>query len=717
MNDSKKTLTRRELLKKFGVAAAGIALSDLSIPGTGQAFAQGSPSQSNLSAVFPNSQDPVLSAKLGRDVRIPNTCPALYGQPNLHVGNVDIELLDGATSLLGHRIKRKRDPHRDLEIALGLLHRSARESGDYRSPIELAAREIKNILLGTTEGRVYDGFGLLNINPGKLTSDHVADEYKTKRLTDTGETVISVIDGQRRKVWHATINMFWYGHNFDSDTYLLRITAEVHPYDEFRITWRVYSLVQEDLAPSTITNDGFGLIFHGLDSTFTSIPSGTLSQLTINYPSVLHFRGMYTWGWGVHPPRVQFLQPIVEIDEDGTLNPAGHSFATRMLEGLTLENIAEESPEKKMYHVAEAALQGASGDKIIAMMTNSNEGPLGTYREWVSLASDQRQLPPEAWDVLRKEDGLKEGNFGPYDMVLAYMNNEIYGDTPYAQFGSEGLGGVVRDWEQGGLMRVKVINFDRHVHYYRNVDFGPRLTEENGGAFGNGIFSFEKFSPKPTYGAPKVAEMQWRTGWGYVPHLGIASQAGVFPRNRDQLHLRPFTDQFGQTHQGYLFRNVSGYFRFNPPDKVRAGNEIPAGDPLRDEDGLDGVKISLDAEAFGVAKIPDCTLTGHPDQANFADLSYPDFLRNPSNGGDIIPPTPIWSPFLVLHPQTGTLYTPEGTWWVDETYLHGRPVQPGSTIVATIEAPRASGQLFYQFDPLFHDNMIFSYHPRSDNMG
>ena len=35
-------------------------------------------------------------------------------------------------------------------------------------------------------------------------------------------------------------------------------------------------------------------------------------------------------------------------------------------------------------------------------------------------------------------------------------------------------------------------------------------------------------------------------------------------------------------------------------------------------------------------------------------------------------------------------------------------------IVATVEAPRASAQLFYQFDPLFHDNMIFSYHPRSD---
>jgi hypothetical protein len=34
-------------------------------------------------------------------------------------------------------------------------------------------------------------------------------------------------------------------------------------------------------------------------------------------------------------------------------------------------------------------------------------------------------------------------------------------------------------------------------------------------------------------------------------------------------------------------------------------------------------------------------------------------------------------------------------------------------ISAEIEAPRASGQVFYQFDDLFHDNAIFSPHPTS----
>ena len=113
-----------------------------------------------------------------------------------------------------------------------------------------------------------------------------------------------------------------------------------------------------------------------------------------------------------------------------------------------------------------------------------------------------------------------------------------------------------------------------------------------------GKFSFEKFNPKPSYGVPKVAEMQWRTGWGYVPHLGIAGQDGLFPRPEDRVHLATFTDQFGQTQPGYQYQGASGYWRFNPPGKIRAGENVAAGDPLRDADGEDGVKIGLDTEGI-----------------------------------------------------------------------------------------------------------------------
>ena len=98
-----------------------------------------------------------------------------------------------------------------------------------------------------------------------------------------------------------------------------------------------------------------GVIFQGLDSTFESIPAEVVSELSVSYPSLQHFRGMYVWGWGVHPPRVQFLQPVVEINEAGDLNAAGESFVYRTRTDLTLEGIGDEAPEMKAYNVAQAA--------------------------------------------------------------------------------------------------------------------------------------------------------------------------------------------------------------------------------------------------------------------------------------------------------------------------------------------------------------------------
>jgi len=662
-----------------------------------------------------NAVDPVLSFALQREIRIPNSTPAYGGEPLLHASELALTPLVGATSATGHEITSMHGPLQDLELDLAELLMAAQEAGDQPLGDLTTAEDVVDILTGATEGRMYDGFALLNYNRGAWASDHMEDEYKMKRLVDTGETFVSDIDGEEHRIWEIDIQMLWYGQNFDSDTFLIRVPFESHPYDQFRVNWRIYSLIQEDLAPTTIMNDGFGRIFQGLDSTFQSLPAEMLSELSVNYPSLKHFRGMYIWGWGVHPPRVQFLQPVLEINEDGDLDPNGQSFAYRTRTDLTLEDIANEAPEKKAYNVATAALEGATGDEIVAMLTEADVGPDGTFREWMTLAADLRKLPPEAWDVLAEEEGLARGDFGDFDIVLAYMNNEIYGESPYSQVGSEGEGGVVRDWEQGGTFKVKVINFDNLVHYYRNVDFGASIIEENAQTFGNGQFSFERFSPKPSYGVPKVAEMQWRTGWGYVPHMGILQQDGLFPRDIDQVNLTQFTGQLGEVYDGYVFESASDYWRFNPPEPIRAGDLIEAGDPLRELDGSDGVLIGTDTEGFGVAHMPDEPITTHPDQENFGELNFPGFLRNPtSEGGDIIPPTPVWAPFLALNPVTGTLFTPDGEYWTNETYLHGRPVMPGESIVALVEGPRAAAQLFYQFDPLFHDNMIFSYHPRSD---
>ena len=246
----------------------------------------------------------------------------------------------------------------------------------------------------------------------------------------------------------------------------------------------------------------------------------------------------------------------------------------------------------------------------------------------------------------------------------------------------------------------------------------------------------------PSYGAPKVAEMQWRAGWGFRPHHDVIQQQEVFPRGRDRAGLAPYSSGLGDWYYGYQYSEESrgGDFRFNPPPFVITDHDDPAPFPLTDYDGEPGLLIGQFTEGYGVAQVcPGDPYPGFcetdlgplnpfgvlnwPDPADptvpKTELRYPPFLRNPSQGqngaGDIIPPTGAWRVFLWINPNNGTLYidpaNPRKGHWADLTYSHGTPVFAGRTLAATVEGPRSAGQLFYQFDDLFHDNSIFSPHP------
>jgi hypothetical protein len=354
------------------------------------------------------------------------------------------------------------------------------------------------------------------------------------------------------------------------------------------------------------------------------------------------------------------------------------------------------------------------------------------------MAKVQTQLPVEAWDVLAAE-GISRGDFGDYDMVTAYMNNEMYGEGPFLN--------EVMGWKQGEVFKVKLINLDDHTHYFRNVDFGTRLNDDILRCCGGGDTSFEIMNFKPSYGAPKVAEMQWRAGWGFRPHFDIIQQQEVFSRNADGVRLKPYTGGEGGTFFGFQHSeaNRDGDFRFNPPPFIIGESAAnPSSDVLRDADGKPGLVLGQHTEGYGVEQFcpdeppgfcskdiqdynPDGVLNwpppplqgvnGNPDHPT--ELRFPPFLRNPDQGGenagDIIPPTGAWRPFLWLNPNNGTLFIDPNDeskgHWADLTYEHGRPVFAGEAITANIELPRASGQVFYQFDDLFHDNSIFSPHP------
>ena len=729
--------------------------------------------------------EPMLSKIMGKTMHMPHTKQIVNGElANLLVDEPADAI--GAVSATGHVIKSTKSPQRDLFSASLRLSNSAR-AGIVDSA---AAEEMLDILLGRTEGKIYDGFPLLNFNrfnsedvpSGAFSKGSVPGEYKMKQLRFTGEQEPSwKEDGTLVNIWEIDVNHLWYDQQFDSDTFLIKVPYEdpetgIKPdqNDVLRINYTIYSLVEEDFAPTQVTLDAqVGLDFEsgsvrfpykGQDTVWRRVLPNTVHKMTVQHTAIRFIRGIYIWGWNVHPPRIQFLQPILEVkyNSTGEINyePQGLSFATRN-RNLSIDDIGDAAPEKKLYNVAKWALEGMlTAEEIDGYMNDSAQGPRGTWQEWIQTMTDQRFLPPEARDILASEGKTVDD----YDFVTVYMNNEMYGAGP--------LSHTIRPWSQGEHMHVRLMNLDNHTHYFRNVGFGAPLHNDYAEYREDGIFSFEIMNFKPLYGAPKVAEMQWRAGWGFRPHYSVVQQLDVFPRKSDERRLEPYLAPNLETNTmeiywGYQYSKDfrGGDFPFNPPPFIIHDVFNPAHETLYDlsffklrfwssallnnvayrwdrwkETSPDsykpGLVIGQTTEGYGTANMcPDMPPGFCGDIAQYhwrgiknwpapndpsvpkTELRFPPFLRNPDQvqGGDIIPPTWTWKPFLWINPNNGTIYMdPEDEskgYWADQTYSHGAPIFAGEDKVITIEMPRAAAQLFYQFDDLFHDNAIFSPHP------
>ncbi|RKY22571.1 MAG: hypothetical protein DRQ55_00615 [Planctomycetota bacterium] len=687
----------------------------------------------------PGILEPALTATTGVETRIPHTDQAQGSTLlNLVGSQVEQDAL-GANSLMGHPITTVRSPHDAMSDELDAMASAA--SSDDSAAMTSAAASLEAILLGTTQGEIFDGFAMLNYNRGAYLPDHEPGEYKLKTLVDSGQTTVG-IDGQPRRIWELDVAFLWYDGQFDADTFLMKVPVEAHAFDELRVNYTFYSLEGEDFSPTAVLLDhrlegSVQFPYKGLDSVWTKVGGSKVTQLSVDYPPLRLLRGVYTWGWREHPPRIQFLQPVYEMVNAHTgqveLEPQGRSFVERN-RMLSIDDIGAAAPEKKMWEACQAALTGAGTAAVAAMLDDPGTAPRGTWQDWADLAQDQLEIPDEAWDVLAAEDGLPKGQFGHYRFISVYMNNEMYGRGAVDK-------AKITGWRQGDSFQVKLINLDEHTHYFRNVDFGPKLHDDIiSGGFSAGSHSFEIMNFKPTYGAPKVAEMQWRAGWGFRPHFDVIQQPDVFPRNADRALWRHYYDGSGGMYFGWQYSEAArgGDFVFNPPNFIIESPAHPSLQRLQEGGRVDGLVIGQHTEGYGVAKM--CSHVDHPlggfcetdigcfnphgvlnadsDGNGVNDaLWFPPFLRNPDpvSGGDIIPPTPAWKPFLWINPTNGTLWLdpsdPSQGAWADLTYSHGAPIAPGLGLSATVEQPRCSGQVFYQFDDLYHDNAIFSPHP------
>ena len=233
---------------------------------------------------------------------VPNTTPSTAEKPyNLHDGPVVTTAINKAS------------PYTDLEDIINGFHTDIRNGHDHdrrggsdddrdrgrdRVRIDRAAvlRAIDILEGNPIPNRVYSGFPILH--------------YK-------GPVKRQDVDPVTKNV---NIHLIYYRSHIEGDTALINTMPVMD--DTWTVTYTVDMLDKgaDDFSPSTMYFDdpnAFGGLASGVNSmkplimedlTFFPQNEGTRNVYKIKMAPGRYFNGTYTWGWRVHPGRVQFME-------------------------------------------------------------------------------------------------------------------------------------------------------------------------------------------------------------------------------------------------------------------------------------------------------------------------------------------------------------------------------------------------------------------------
>ena len=692
----------------------------------------------------PGILDPVLSQLGALRSRVPASHQVSNDSELLNivggVGGVKRRPAKGQKSATGATIANDRSPNRVLEDAVEELEDAA--SRGNAAAMQAAAATAAGVLFGATSGQIFDGFAMLNHSRGAFLPDHLPGQDRMKRLRDSGLTALGP-NGERQRVWEVEVRLLWYDDEADGDTSLLLVPVDADPFDRLRVHYTIYSTERGDFVPGVLLDDvrapgSAPLPFKGFDASWVPVAGQSANEVTIEYPSLGQLRGLQAWDWRARPWRshsIQFAREVLNAHTGAVeLDPRGRVLAERNA-ARGIGTVGAAAPERKILTVLEAVQAGASPAAVAAMLNQAGTGPLGTWRSWTRQLEDRRALPEEALQILALEgifpDQPGPRPLGPYDLIVVYANHELrllrVDDGPAgANFRPRPLPGAF----PGDRLQVKLINLDAARHRFRVMEAGPPLhfdikTCSYAPAGGH---SMEIYSWKPWFGAPKDAELQWRAGWGFRPHADVIPQYDVFPRPVDRAALRDYRDGGGRLRRGWQYDAAErgGDFVFDPPQEWIGTASAPSGLPLQEANGGQGLVIGARTPGYGVAKI--CDHGNHPPgswcsvdlgplnpygELNFDSdndgvddqLRFPPWLRNPDPaGGDLIPGTLAWEPFLYLNPVNGTPYldpaNPDDGLWADLSYAFGQPLEAGADTSVEVIAKRGLPQALWIVDDL-----------------
>ncbi len=415
------------------------------------------PGTNLLPTVYTNLFD-----SLGREV--PNTLPStptvFY---NLHDGAPVVAPINPTS------------PTDDLGALWARLGEAAGRGGP-RDPIEerLLGEAIQtgiDVLEGNPVGnRAYSGLPLL----------HYTGPLKIKQVQPVFDAQGKVVSG------NVDVHQVWYDNHFESDTGLLDVSLVTGVPWTVTYTIDVLSRGEDDFSPYVMYWDlvppgapppepppppcetpappppgkqpGFGM-----DQTFFPLRDGTRTVLKVKMAPGEYYKLIYTWGWRMHPPRIQVM-------DDATATVAGKTLAQweidtfgpdpRASEEAKLQaigKIGDLSPAKRMWRALRAAREAAAARdwrRVGALAAQGRDA----FEDW----KERTQLPA----------GVEQDREA--DLTLFYVNNTIYGEFT--------AGTIVNfpPWQtRPGKLKLTLINGDYYQRGYLNVDFGGARGWEN----------------------------------------------------------------------------------------------------------------------------------------------------------------------------------------------------------------------------------------------
>ena len=379
--------------------------------------------------------------------------------------------------------------------------------------------------------RAYSGFPMLHYNgPNKVKKVvPICQDPDGNILQECGPND-TVVGG------NVDVNMIYFNQHIKSDTAFVDPSAVLEV--PWTVTYRINILNRglEDFSPMVMNFDRVGSDrgpFHASmdQSYFPMLEEGTQYTIKIKQNKGKYFNLVYTWGWRLHPPRVQVMENALKTaGPDGDTLPEWEKKA--FCEGgktdpdcdpvnndddrrYAISQIGDLSPAKRMWNTFRAMEDGSIDDEQAAIDLRA------AFLDWV----DRTKLPS---GVAADPDST---------ITLLYVNNTIYGSRQGLQGAGSELGpasykgilnGGAHDWNVRPYhYRVTLLNGDHFPHGYMSVDFGGSRGWENQFQFTDPTTLMDPDGPHT--GATEIEGRRFSIEDDMIV---LAGEENVFPINR-----------------------------------------------------------------------------------------------------------------------------------------------------------------------------------------